>query len=400
MRSVPDLGALAGKRVLIRCDFNVPLDGDVITDDGRIRAALPTLTGLIKAGAKVVVLAHLGRPKGVVNPKYSLAPAATRLGELLGTDVKLATDVVGESAHAMVAGLADGEIGMCENVRYEPGEESKDDAVRGALAAQYAALADVFVSDGFGVVHRKQASVYDVAKLLPSAAGSLVAKEVEVLKKLTQHPERPYVVVLGGAKVADKLAVIDNLLQVADTLVVGGGMSYTFLAAQGFEVGGSILDAENIEACKGYLAQAKAAGKQILLPVDTRVAAEFDFAGRTVSEVSIVPYSEIPADQSGLDIGPETEKLFADAILGAKTVFWNGPMGVFEIEALAAGTKAVATALAETDAFTVVGGGDSAAAVRQLGFADDAFGHISTGGGASLEYLEGKTLPGLSVLEG
>ena len=400
MRSVPDLGALAGKRVLIRCDFNVPLDGDVITDDGRIRAALPTLTGLIKAGAKVVVLAHLGRPKGLLNPKYSLAPAAKRLGELLGTDVKLAGDVVGESAHAMVAGLADGEIGMCENVRYEPGEESKDDAERGALAAQYAALADVFVSDGFGVVHRKQASVYDVAKLLPSAAGSLVAKEVEVLKKLTQHPERPYVVVLGGAKVADKLAVIDNLLQVADTLVVGGGMAYTFLAAQGYEVGGSILDAENIEACKGYLAQAKAAGKQILLPVDTRVAAELDFAGRTVSEVSIVPASEIPADQSGLDIGPLTQVLFADAILGAKTVFWNGPMGVFEIEALAAGTKAVATALAETDAFTVVGGGDSAAAVRQLGFADDAFGHISTGGGASLEYLEGKTLPGLSVLEG
>jgi phosphoglycerate kinase len=400
VRSVPDLGALAGKRVLIRCDFNVPLDGDVITDDGRIRAALPTLTGLIKAGAKVVVLAHLGRPKGLINPKYSLAPAAKRLGELLGTDVKLAGDVVGESAHAMVAGLADGEIGMCENVRYEPGEESKDDAERGALAAQYAALADVFVSDGFGVVHRKQASVYDVAKLLPSAAGSLVSKEVEVLKKLTSHPERPYVVVLGGAKVADKLAVIDNLLQVADTLVVGGGMAYTFLAAQGYEVGGSILDAENIEACKGYLAQAKAAGKQILLPVDTRVAAELDFAGRTVSEVSIVPASEIPADQSGLDIGPLTQVLFADAILGAKTVFWNGPMGVFEIEALAAGTKAVATALAETDAFTVVGGGDSAAAVRQLGFADDAFGHISTGGGASLEYLEGKTLPGLSVLEG
>ena len=400
MRSVPDLGALAGKRVLIRCDFNVPLDGDVITDDGRIRAALPTLTGLIKAGAKVVVLAHLGRPKGQVTPKYRLAPAATRLGELLGQHVKLATDVVGDSAKAMVAGLADGEIGMCENVRFEPGEESKDDAERGVLAAQYAALADVFVSDGFGVVHRKQASVYDVAKLLPSAAGSLVAKEVEVLKKLTQHPERPYVVVLGGAKVADKLAVIDNLLQVADTLVVGGGMSYTFLAAQGYEVGSSILDADNIEACKGYLAAAKEAGKQILLPVDTRVAATFDFAGRTVSEVTIVASDKIPADQGGLDIGPETEKQFADAILAAKTVFWNGPMGVFEIEALAAGTKAVATALADTDAFTVVGGGDSAAAVRQLGFADDAVGHISTGGGASLEYLEGKTLPGLSVLEG
>ncbi len=400
MRSVPDLGALAGKRVLIRCDFNVPLDGDVITDDGRIRAALPTLTGLLKAGAKVVVLAHLGRPKGQANPKYSLAPAATRLGELLGTDVKLATDVVGESAQAMVAGLADGEIGMCENVRYEPGEESKDDAERGALAARYAALADVFVSDGFGVVHRKQASVYDVAKLLPSAAGSLVAKEVEVLRTLTEEPARPYVVVLGGAKVADKLAVIDNLLKVADTLVVGGGMSYTFLKAKGYEVGSSILDADNVEACKGYLAQAEAAGKQILLPVDTRVAAEFDFAGRTVSEVTTVSSDQIPADQGGLDIGPETEKLFADAILGAKTVFWNGPMGVFEIDALASGTRAVAAALADTGAFTVVGGGDSAAAVRQLGFADEAFGHISTGGGASLEYLEGKTLPGLSVLEG
>ncbi|MHB1009220.1 MAG: phosphoglycerate kinase [Propionibacteriaceae bacterium] len=400
MRSVPDLGALAGKRVRIRCDFNVPLDGDVITDDGRIRAALPTLTGLLQAGAKVVVLAHLGRPKGLLNPKYSLAPAAKRLGELLGTDVKLATDVVGESAQAMAAGLADGEIGMCENVRYEPGEESKDDAERAALAARYAALADVFVSDGFGVVHRKQASVYDVAKLLPSAAGSLVAKEVEVLRKLTEEPARPYVVVLGGAKVADKLAVIDNLLKVADTLVVGGGMSYTFLKAKGYEVGSSILDADNVEACKGYLAQAEAAGKQILLPVDTRVAAEFDFAGRTVSQVTVVPSDQIPADQGGLDIGPETEKIFADAILGAKTVFWNGPMGVFEIDALAAGTKAVAAALAETDAFTVVGGGDSAAAVRQLGFADDAFGHISTGGGASLEYLEGKTLPGLSVLEG
>ncbi|MGV8849647.1 MAG: phosphoglycerate kinase [Propionibacteriaceae bacterium] len=400
MKSVPDLGALAGKRVLIRCDFNVPLDGDVITDDGRIRAALPTLTDLLKAGAKVVVLAHLGRPKGEFNPKYSLAPAAKRLGELLGTDVALAADVVGESAQAMAAGLADGQIGMCENVRYEPGEESKDDAVRAALAEKYAALADVFVSDGFGVVHRKQASVYDIAKILPSAAGSLVAKEVDVLKKLTEHAEHPYVVVLGGAKVADKLAVIDNLLQVADTLVVGGGMSYTFLAAQGYEVGSSILDAANIEACKGYLAQAKAAGKQILLPIDTRVAASFDFAGRTVSEVTVVASDKIPADQGGLDIGPESEKTFADAILGAKTVFWNGPMGVFEIDALSGGTKAVAAALAETDAFTVVGGGDSAAAVRQLGFADDAFGHISTGGGASLEYLEGKTLPGLSVLEG
>ena len=400
MKSVSDLGDLAGKRVLIRCDFNVPLDGTTITDDGRIRAALPTLSALLNAGAKVMVLAHLGRPKGEVNPKYSLAPAAARLGELLGTDVVLARDVVGDSAKAVAAALENGQIGMCENVRYEPAEESKVDAEREELATTYAELADVFVSDGFGVVHRKQASVYDVAKLLPSAAGTLVAKEVEVLEKLTERPERPYVVVLGGAKVADKLAVIDNLLKVADTLVVGGGMAYTFLKAKGYEVGESILDAANVETCQGYLAAAEAAGKQILLPVDVRVADSMDFAARTVAQpVTVVAADAIPADQQGLDIGPETEALFADAIKGAKTVFWNGPMGVFEIAELANGTKAVATALAESDAFSVVGGGDSAAAVRQLGFADEAFGHISTGGGASLEYLEGKTLPGLDVLK-
>ena len=400
MKSVSDLGGLAGKRVLIRCDFNVPLDGATITDDGRIRAALPTLQALLGARARVMVLAHLGRPKGEVNPKYSLAPAARRLGELLGTDVALAEDVVGESATAVAASLTDGQIGMCATVRYEPAEESKVDAEREALAARYAALADVFVSDGFGVVHRKQASVYDVAKLLPSAAGSLVAKEVDVLEQLTERPARPYVVVLGGAKVADKLAVIDNLLKVADTLVVGGGMAYTFLKAKGYEVGESILDEANVETCQGYLAAAEAAGKKILLPVDVRVADSFDFAARTVSDpITVVAADAIPADQQGLDIGPETETIFADAIKGAKTVFWNGPMGVFEIPALAGGTKAVAAALAESDAFTVVGGGDSAAAVRQLGFADDAFGHISTGGGASLEYLEGKVLPGLDVLK-
>lgn len=290
---------------------------------------------------------------------------------------------------------------MCENVRYEPGEESKDETERQALAARYAALGEVFVSDGFGVVHRKQASVYDVARLLPNAAGNLVAKEVDVLEQLTTRPARPYVVVLGGAKVADKLAVIDNLLKVADTLVVGGGMAYTFLKAKGYEVGASILDEANVETCRGYLEQAKAAGKQLLLPVDVRVAHGMDFEARTVTgEVEVVAADAIPADKMGLDIGPATEKLFGDAVRGAKTVFWNGPMGVFEIEALAQGTKALATALAESDAFTVIGGGDSAAAVRQLGFADDAFGHISTGGGASLEYLEGKTLPGLAVLEG
>ncbi|MFT4110176.1 phosphoglycerate kinase [Propionicimonas sp.] len=400
MKSVSDLGDLRGKRVLIRCDFNVPLDGDTITDDGRIRAALPTLNFLKDAGAKVVIMAHLGRPKGQVNPAYSLAPAARRLAELIGTEVHLAGDVVGESARATVTALADGEIAMLENVRYEPAEESKVDAEREELAEKYAGLADVFVSDGFGVVHRKQASVYDVAKLLPNAAGFLVAKEVEVLKKLTESPASPYVVVLGGAKVADKLAVIDNLLKVADTLIIGGGMAYTFLKAKGYEVGTSLLDAEKVETCAGYLEQAQAAGKQILLPVDTRVVEVLDFPHRSASEVTVVDSDQIPADQQGADIGPKTESLFAGAIAGAATVFWNGPMGVAEIPSLASGTEAVAKALAETSGFTVVGGGDSAAAVRNLGFADDAFGHISTGGGASLEYLEGKVLPGLAVLEG
>nr|NLI51025.1 phosphoglycerate kinase [Propionibacterium sp.] len=396
MKTITDLGDLKGKRVLIRCDFNVPLDGGTITDDGRIRAALPTLKQLVDGGARVVVMAHLGRPKGEVNPKYSLAPAAQRLGELIGVPVRLAGDVVGPSAAETVASLADGEIAMLENVRYEPAEESKVDAEREALAAKYAAFGDVFVSDGFGVVHRKQASVYDVAKLLPNAAGHLVEKEVEVLKKLTETPERPYVVVLGGAKVADKLSVIDNLLKVADTLIIGGGMGYTFLKSLGHEVGTSILDAEKIDVVKGYLEQAKAAGKQLLIPVDSVVTPEFGDA----EHASVVAADAIPADQMGLDIGPKTAELYAEAIRGAKTVFWNGPMGVFEQPAFAAGTKAIAQALAETDAFTVVGGGDSAAAVRQLGFADDEFGHISTGGGASLEYLEGKTLPGLAVLEG
>ncbi len=399
MKSINDLGDLKGKRVLIRCDFNVPLDGETITDDGRIKAALPTLEQLVGAGAKVVVMAHLGRPKGEVNPKYSLAPAAKRLGELIDAEVTLAGDVVGPSATAAVAGMAPGSIIMLENVRYEPAEESKVDAEREALAAKYAEFGDVFVSDGFGVVHRKQASVYDVAKLLPNAAGHLVAKEVDVLKKLTETPERPYVVVLGGAKVADKLSVIDNLLKVADTLIIGGGMGYTFLKSQGHEVGTSILDAEKVDTVKGYLEQAEAAGKQILIPSDAVVSPSFP-SGDGPFEKSTVAADALPADQMGLDIGPETAAAYAEAIKGAKTVFWNGPMGVFEVDAFADGTRAVAKALAETSAFTVVGGGDSAAAVRQLGFADDEFGHISTGGGASLEYLEGKTLPGLDVLEG
>ena len=395
MQSVNELSDLGGKRVLIRCDFNVPLDGTNITDDGRIKAALPTLKHLLDAGAKVVIMAHLGRPKGAPEAKFSLAPAAKRLQELLGTKVTLAEDTVGESAAACVAALADGEVVMLENVRFEAGETSKDEGERSALAAKYAEFGDVFVSDGFGVVHRKQASVYDVAKLLPSYAGLLVAGEVDVLKRLTDNPERPYAVVLGGAKVSDKLAVIDNLLATADTLLIGGGMVFTFLKAQGHEVGSSLLEADQVDTVKGYLQAAKDAGKEIILPTDVVVAAEF----KADSSPTVVDVAEIPADQIGLDIGPDSGAAFAKTIAASKTVFWNGPMGVAEWEAFAGGTKAVAQALTEVAGLSVVGGGDSAAAVRQLGFADSDFGHISTGGGASLEYLEGKTLPGLAVLE-
>jgi phosphoglycerate kinase len=395
MKAVSDLGDLRGKRVLIRCDLNVPLDDGKITDDGRIRASLPTLNQLREAGAKIIVLAHLGRPKGQVNPKYSLAPAAERLGELLGTEVKLAEDVVGDSAAATTAALADGEIAMLENVRFEPGEESKDDTERGALADKYAAFGDVFVSDGFGVVHRKQASVYDLASRLPNAAGTLVKAEVEVLEQLTEDPARPYVVVLGGAKVSDKLAVIENLIKTADTLVIGGGMLFTFLAAQGHQVGKSLLEEDQIDTVRGYLDSAERTGKQIVLPTDVIVAPEF----KADATPTVVAADRIPEDQLGLDIGPESARAFAEVIKKARTVFWNGPMGVAEWEAFAGGTRAVAQALTEVDGLSVVGGGDSAAAVRDLGFADDQFGHISTGGGASLEYLEGKELPGLAVLD-
>ena len=400
MKSVSQLGDLAGKRVVVRCDFNVPLDGDKnITDDGRIRAALPTLKELRDAGARIVILAHLGRPKGEPDPKFSLAPVAARLGELLGTPVKLATDVVGPSAKATVESLGDSEVALLENVRFEAGEKSKDEAARKELAEKYAELGDFFVSNGFGVVHRKEASVYDIAKLLPSAAGSLVKAEIDVLEGLTENPKRPFVVVLGGAKVADKLAVIDNLLKVADTLVIGGGMAFTFLKAQGLGVGNSLVDDASIEACTGYLKAAGEAGKRILLPVDVRVASEVDFGARTVGQVDVVPTDTIPADKMGLDIGPATEKLFGDAIRQARSVFWNGPMGVFEIPGLESGTRAVAQALTEINGISVVGGGDSASAVRALGFPEDAFGHISTGGGASLELMEGKILPGIAVLK-
>ncbi len=395
MKSVSDLGDLTGKRVLIRCDLNVPLDGQTITDDGRIRASLPTLNELKDRGAKIIVLAHLGRPKGEVNPKYSLAPVAKRLSELLGAEVRLANDVVGESARSVVENLTNGDVGMLENVRYEPGEESKDDAERGALADRYATFGDVFVSDGFGVVHRKQASVYDVAKRLPSAAGELVKAEVEVLGQLTEAPPRPYVVVLGGAKVSDKLAVIANLIKIADTLVIGGGMAFTFLASEGYEVGKSLLEADQIKTVQRYLNDAASGGKQIVLPSDIVVAPKVS----ADAEPLVVAADAIPADQVGLDIGPDSARVFAGVIRHAKTVFWNGPMGVAEWESFAAGTRAVAQALTEVKGLTVVGGGDSAAVLRDLGFRDDQFGHISTGGGASLEYLEGKTLPGLAVLD-
>jgi phosphoglycerate kinase len=389
------LGDLRGRRVLVRSDLNVPLDGSRITDDGRIRASVPTIRRLADAGARVVVLAHLGRPKGAPDPAYSLAPVAERLGELLGSPVAFAGDTVGDSARSTVAGLADGEVALLENVRFNPGETSKDDDERGAFADELAALGDAFVSDGFGVVHRKQASVYDVAQRLPHAMGGLVAAEVEVLQRLTEDPERPYVVVLGGSKVSDKLAVIDNLLGKADKLLIGGGMVFTFLKAQGQEVGRSLLEEDQVEACRAYLQRALDTGVEIVLPTDIVVAAEVS----DDAAPQVVPAGAIPADRIGLDIGPESGKVFAEQVRDARTVFWNGPMGVFEIDAFAGGTRAVAQALTEVDGLSVVGGGDSAAAVRRLGFAEDAFGHISTGGGASLEYLEGKQLPGLDVLD-
>ncbi|MFJ9391399.1 phosphoglycerate kinase [Nocardioides sp. NPDC101246] len=386
---------VAGKRVLVRSDLNVPLEGTTITDDGRIRASVPTIKTLADAGARVVVVAHLGRPKGEPDPAYSLAPVATRLGELLGAEVAFATDTVGDSAASVVGGLADGQVALLENVRFNAGETSKDDHERATFAAELAALADAFVSDGFGVVHRKQASVYDVAKLLPSAQGDLVAAEIDVLKRLTETPERPYVVVLGGSKVSDKLGVIDNLLGKADKLLIGGGMVFTFLKAQGYEVGQSLLEEDQILTVLGYLERAEEIGVEILLPTDVVVADSFG----DEASARVVAANAIPSESLGLDIGPESAQTYAAALEGAKTVFWNGPMGVFEQAAFAEGTRTVAQALTTIDGLSVVGGGDSAAAIRQLGFADDQFGHISTGGGASLEYLEGKTLPGVAVLD-
>jgi phosphoglycerate kinase len=388
-------GDLAGTRVLVRSDLNVPLEGSTITDDGRVRASVPTIQRLAGAGARVLVTAHLGRPKGAPDPAYSLEPVAERLAELLGSPVLFANDTVGTEAQRIAAALQDGQVAVLENVRFNEGETSKDDAVRGAFADELAALADVFVSDGFGVAHRKQASVYDVATRLPAAVGGLVQAEVEVLQRLTESPERPYVVVLGGSKVSDKLGVIDNLLEKADSLLIGGGMVFTFLKAQGHDVGSSLLEADQLDVAREYVERAAAKGVDLVLPTDVVVAPEFS----ADAPATVVAADAIPADQMGLDIGPESAARFAEVVRGARTVFWNGPMGVFELEAFAAGTKAVAQALTEVDGLSVVGGGDSAAAVRQLGFSDDQFGHISTGGGASLEYLEGKTLPGLQILE-
>jgi len=395
VKTIDDLGDLSGKRVLVRSDLNVPLDGTTITDDGRVRASVPTIKRLADQGARVLVVAHLGRPQGEPDPQYSLAPVAARLSELLGSSVRFASDTVGVDARRTADELKDGEVALLENVRFNRGETSKDDAERGAFADQLAALADVFVSDGFGVVHRKQASVYDVARRLPSAVGGLVQAEVEVLRRLTEDPQRPYAVVLGGSKVSDKLGVIDHLMTKADTLLIGGGMVFTFLAAQGHGVGGSLLEEDQIDVARGYLERAAELGVDLVLPTDVVVAPEF----KADAPATVVGVEAIPDDQMGLDIGPESAARFAEIVRGARTVFWNGPMGVFEMPAFAAGTKTVAEALTQVDGLSVVGGGDSAAAVRQLGFADDRFGHISTGGGASLEYLEGKTLPGLAVLE-
>ncbi|MFE3996835.1 phosphoglycerate kinase [Streptomyces goshikiensis] len=402
MKTIDELLAegVRGKRVFVRADLNVPLAGGTITDDGRIRAVLPTIAKLAEAGARVVVASHLGRPKGEPDPAFSLAPAAERLGELLGQDVAFATDTVGASAKETVAALADGRVAVIENLRFNAGETSKDDAERGAFADRLAELADVYVGDGFGAVHRKHASVFDLPARLPHAAGHLIATEVGVLKKLTADVKRPYVVVLGGAKVSDKLAVIDQLLGKADRILIGGGMAYTFLKAQGHEIGISLLQEDQIPVVLEYLARAEKLGVELVLPVDILASSDFpDLKGKTPAEFITVDADKIPADKEGLDIGPKTRELYASKIADAETVFWNGPVGVFEHPDYANGTKAIAQALTESGAFTVVGGGDSAAAVRTLGFDENAFGHISTGGGASLEYLEGKTLPGLAALE-
>ncbi|MGG7508386.1 phosphoglycerate kinase [Plantibacter sp. YIM 135249] len=399
LRTLESLGSLAGKRAVVRLDLNVPLKDGVITDDGRVRAALPTLNALINQGARVVIVSHLGRPDGAPDAKYSLAPVAQRLSELLGKPVTFAADTVGSAATDAVAALEDGDVVLLENLRFNPGETSKDAEERSAFAAKLAAFGDVVVSDGFGVVHRKQASVYELEGLLPSAAGHLIATELEVLDRLTENPERPYTVVLGGSKVSDKLGVIGHLLPRVDALLIGGGMLFTFLAAKGYKVASSLLEADQIDTVLGYLAKAEELGVKIVLPTDVVVASKFGAdAEHVVRAADAIEDTPFGASGLGLDIGPETAEAFAAIVRDSKTVFWNGPMGVFELEPFAAGTKTLAEALTHTDGLSVVGGGDSAAAVRALGFTDGQFGHISTGGGASLEFLEGKRLPGLEVL--
>jgi phosphoglycerate kinase len=385
---------VAGKRVFLRCDLNVPLKDGVIKDDGRIKASLPTIQLLLKKGASIVIAAHLGRPKGVPAPEFSLAPVAKRLGELLGQEVIFTGELTGESIAQIAKTLMPGKILLLENIRFDAAETSKDEAERLVFAKQLADLADVYVGDGFGAVHRKHASVFDLPKLMPHSAGLLVAAEVEVLKKLTENPARPFGVVLGGAKVSDKLAVIENLLGKVDVLAIGGGMVFTFLAAQGKEIGSSLVEVEMIDTVKGLIQSAHSKGVKLVLPTDIVVAPSFS----ADAEPSLVSVDAIPADQMGLDIGPVSAAGFATEIEKCATIFWNGPMGVFEFPNFAAGTKVVATALTKVSGISVVGGGDSAAAVRALGFADSDFGYISTGGGASLEYLEGKELPGLVAL--
>lgn len=394
---MPDLSTIdvAGKRVFLRCDLNVPLKEGIIKDDGRIKASLPTIQALLEKGASLVIAAHLGRPKGEAKPELSLAPVAKRLAELLGREVKFTGEVTGAAVTTAAQSLQAGEILLLENIRFSGAETSKEESERAAFAAELAQLADFYVGDGFGAVHRKHASVFDLPKLLPHAAGKLVAAEVEVLKKLTQNPERPYGVILGGAKVSDKLGVIENLLGKVDVLAIGGGMVFTFLKAQGKEIGTSLVEAEMLDVVKGLIATAEKNGVKLLLPTDIVVAPTFS----ADATPTLVAADAIPAQQMGLDIGPVSAAAFAAEIKKCKTVFWNGPMGVFEFPNFAAGTKVVAQALTEVSGISVVGGGDSAAAVRALGFADSQFGYISTGGGASLEYLEGKELPGLKALE-
>ena len=400
MRTLSDLGDLAGKRVLLRCDFNVPMENGTVSDDGRIRAAIPTIQRLLELGASVLICSHLGRPEGQVNKEFTLAPVAARLGELLGQEVIFASDTIGVQAKEVADALSLGRVAVLENLRFAEAETSKDAETRMAFAKELAAFADKFVSDGFGVVHRKHASVYELATLLPSAAGLLIEAEVKVLQQLTRSDQKPYTVVLGGSKVSDKLAVIGSLLPKINNLIVGGGMLFTFLAAKGYEVASSLLESDQIPTVKQYIQQAEELGVRIILPTDIRMASSFSPDAQVeIAQIDALNRTSFGETGIGLDIGPDSEQVFSEVIQESRVCFWNGPMGVFEMEAFASGTRAIAKALSQVEGLNVVGGGDSASAVRVLGFAESDFSHISTGGGASLEYLEGKSLPGLEVLK-